>query len=92
MYFKGPWNGDLTVKDSTFSTEDILSPLDNLTGFNLSLTKLIVWSKTQIYYLDLLTLKLKKISLSIRAKDVDSYIKSVDVSGIREDRCAITMS
>ena len=58
----------------------------------MSLTQVIFWSKTNVYYLKLETLLLKKLSMSTRDKDENSYIKCVDVSGIREDRCVITMS
>lgn len=45
LYFKGDWNGDLKLKDQTFTTEDLLLPISSFTGFALSLTKVVLWNK-----------------------------------------------
>lgn len=92
VFFKGAKNTNIHQQDQIFSTEDILLPISNFKDFKLSLTQVVLWSNIQVYYMNLRTLKLNSLRFLIRKEDEQiNYIRKVDMSGVIENRCVITM-
>jgi hypothetical protein len=75
-----------------FSTEDELKSLQDFINYKLSNNKIIFFNKTRVFYYVINSGEVKTISLTIREKEAKgNCIKAIDVSGIKDHKCVITM-
>jgi hypothetical protein len=71
LFIKGSLNSDMKLANNkVFSTEDKLAKVNDFQGFKLSKTKIIFYTKIQVFYFVIKEEELKSISLKIQDRDV----------------------